>query len=291
MQSPAGMNFFTSHATGQISRLVQLSDGTRPAAPGDVGARRYRAAAIIPREPWRPAEIADMAIHFDAGHRWQQDRSIVVATLPAGQRLAIERLGLASLQDVDANDSRTVSLVGRQCLEIIADYFRYAPGTRCYGIGINGPGMVTTSIDRNIDRIVGLHVDHWDQLPLTARSTAGNRLAINVGESAYYFLMLPATLEEMALSLGLPFADDADLNELPGRFMAAFPDRPVFRFAVAPGDVYIAPTDNLIHDGSTAGMTVACRQIVFRGAFEPSERAYRSLFRDWGGMRSNDQSQ
>jgi hypothetical protein len=281
------MNLFSSHGAGQITRLVQLSDGTRLAEPADDGTRRYRAGACIPQEPWRRAEVADLAIHFNSGHRWQQDRSIVVARLPAAQRLAIERLGLASLPTVAADSNRTISRVGRQCLEIIADYFRCSSATRCYGLGINGPDMVTTSIDRNIDRIVGLHVDHWDQLPLTARSTAGNRLAINVGESTYYFLLLPATLEEMTRGLGLPYTDDVDLNELPGRFMAAFPDRPVCRFEVAPGDVYIAPTDNVIHDGSSTGITAASRQIVFRGVIEPSAIAYRSLFREWSRAGSS----
>lgn len=275
------MNLLTSHAADQVAGFVQLSNGTRLAASADEGPRRYRPGARIPREPWRPAEVADMALDFETGGGWQQDRSILVAKLPAVQRIAIERLGLASLPDAVANGSQAVSRVGRKCLEIIADYFRCSPGTRCHGIGINGPDMVTTSIDRNIDRIVGLHVDHWDQLPLTARPSAGNRLAINVGEATYYFLVLPATLEEMTRSLGIPCTDDVDLNELPGRFMTAFPDRPLCRFEIAPGDVYVAPTDNVIHDGSTAGVTTPSRQIVFRGVIEPTTNAYRSLVRNW----------
>ena len=277
------MNLFSSHDAEQFASVVQLSSGTRLAVLADEGPLRYRPGAIIPREPWRAARAAILASLFDADEPWRQDRSIAIARLPAEQRLAIERLGLASRPRDVVNSSAVTSLAGRKCLEIVAEFFRCSSGTRCYGIGINGPGMATTSIDRNIDRIVGIHVDHWDQLPLTARPTANNRLAINVGESSYYFLVLPTTLAEMTRLLGLGVDDGVDLNELPARFMAAFPDRPVCRFEIAPGDIYIAPTDNLIHDGSTTGVATESRQIVFRGIFEPTEAAFRSLFREWRG--------
>jgi len=273
------MNLFSSCDRAEIAQRVQLSSGTRLALPVDDGPQRYRPGAVIPRGPWRAATVADLAAHFDPDDHWQRHGSIAFATLPAAERRAIEQLGMASLSAADANDHRLIAQLGKACLEIIADHFRCSPGTRCYGIGVNAPGMLTTSIDRNIDRIVGLHVDHWDQLPLTARATANNRLAINVGDSTYYFMVVPTTLETMAQRLTLPFSDAVDLNLLPGNFMAAFPELPVWRLEIAPGDVYIAPTDNVIHDGSTSGVATSSRQLVFRGVIEPSEMAHRSLLR------------
>jgi hypothetical protein len=277
------MNLFSSCDSAEITGRLQLSRGTRLALPIDVGQRKYRPGAVIPREPWRAATVADLATHFDADDRWQRHGSIAFATLPAAERRALEQLRLASLPAADANDHRLVARLSQACLEIIADYFRCSPGTRCYGVGVNGPDMLTTSIDRNIDRIVGLHVDHWDQLPLTVRATANNRLAVNVGDSTYYFMVVPTTLETMARRLDLPFSDAVDLNVLPNHFMAAFPELPVWRLEIAPGDVYIAPTDNVIHDGSTSGVTTSSRQLVFRGVIEPSELAYRTLFRPQAG--------
>jgi len=273
------MNLFSSCGSAEITERVQLSSGTRFALPADDGPRKYRPGAVIPRGPWRAATAADLAAHFDADDRWQRHGSIAFATLPTATRRAIEQLGMASLSAADANDHRLIARLGKACLEIIADHFHCSPGTRCYGIGVNGPDLLTTSIDRNIDRIVGLHVDHWDQLPLTARATANNRLAINVGDSTYYFMVVPTTLETMAGRLGLPFGDAVDLNALPGDFMAAFPDLPVWRIEIAPGDVYIAPTDNVIHDGSTSGVGTSSRQLVFRGVIEPSDLAQQSLLR------------
>ena len=36
-------------------------------------------------------------------------------------------------------------------------------------------------------------------------------------------------------------------------FMERFPDVPVVRCRIGPGDAYIAPTENLVHDGSHSG--------------------------------------
>ncbi len=35
--------------------------------------------------------------------------------------------------------------------------------------------------------------------------------------------------------------------------MKRYPDYPVIKVRVAPGEAYIAPTENMIHDGSTVG--------------------------------------
>jgi hypothetical protein len=37
--------------------------------------------------------------------------------------------------------------------------------------------------------------------------------------------------------------------------MQLYPTYPVVRLRIGPGEGYIAPTENVIHDGSTIGMT------------------------------------
>jgi len=41
------------------------------------------------------------------------------------------------------------------------------------------------------------------------------------------------------------------------------------RLAVAPGEAYIAPTENMIHDGSTLGMRHEDLQVTLRGIIDP----------------------
>ena len=53
------------------------------------------------------------------------------------------------------------------------------------------------------------------------------------------------------------------------RFMRARPEYPVIRLRINPGEAYILPTDNLIHDASTEGKTFPDITLTFLGYFEP----------------------
>jgi hypothetical protein len=52
-------------------------------------------------------------------------------------------------------------------------------------------------------------------------------------------------------------------------FLHKFPEYPVVRLAVLPGEAYIAPTENMIHDGTTEGMRVLDQQVTVRGRLDP----------------------
>ena len=64
--------------------------------------------------------------------------------------------------------------------------------------------------------------------------------------------------------------------EMPGRytvlarqFMEQFPDVPVIRCRLAPGEAYVAPTENLVHDGSSVGQSDIDEQFTIRGHIRP----------------------
>ena len=58
--------------------------------------------------------------------------------------------------------------------------------------------------------------------------------------------------------------------------MRAFPDYPVVRLTIRPGEAYIAPTENLIHDGSTLGMTSPDLALHMIGALTPNGKIHRA---------------
>jgi hypothetical protein len=53
------------------------------------------------------------------------------------------------------------------------------------------------------------------------------------------------------------------------RFMKACPDYPVVQLRIEPGEAYIFPTDNLIHDASTNGKQFPDITLTFLGCFHP----------------------
>jgi hypothetical protein len=110
------------------------------------------------------------------------------------------------------------------------------------------PGLATSTRHPESDLFVGLHVDSMFNLPPEQRHRAPNRIAINVGSQTRYLLFLPALLHDVRRALGI---ECGNASELVSRYMAANVRTPVFRLAIEPGEAYVAPTEQLIHDSTT----------------------------------------
>jgi hypothetical protein len=123
------------------------------------------------------------------------------------------------------------------------------------GLAHAAPGQCTTTINRANGHRLGLHVDSWDRLPMSERGASRYRASVNLGISDRYFLFVAMTAGE-----ALQIAEQAGVvpQNATAIFRMALSARPqtkVFRLRVPPGWAYVAPTDNLAHDGSTLGGT------------------------------------
>jgi predicted Zn-dependent protease with MMP-like domain len=148
-----------------------------------------------------------------------------------------------------------------------------------------GPGNHDTlTKDRHAadsQKFIGLHLDSWDKQPLRLRHRSRNRLCINLGREARYSLFVNLPLMQMFAHLGLRDPEDiyADFRGLAlgHRFMMARPEYPAVRLRIEPGEAYILPTDNLIHDGSTTGTAHPDITMTFIGRFAPTPVALSSI--------------
>jgi hypothetical protein len=59
-------------------------------------------------------------------------------------------------------------------------------------------------------------------------------------------------------------------TNLARRFLTLFCDYPVLRLRIQPGEAYIAPTENVVHDGSSMEMSVADISLSLRGRLGPA---------------------
>jgi hypothetical protein len=143
----------------------------------------------------------------------------------------------------------------------------------CIGPSRNPANLKTVTINHDIGRYNGLHVDNWDDSDLDSRHLATNRICVNIGQDDRYFLFLPLLLMDIASALAEEMGPDW---EAPGRytvvgrqFMERFPNVPVVRCRLAPGEAYVAPTENLVHDGSSVGQSDLDEQFTIRGHIRP----------------------
>jgi hypothetical protein len=117
-------------------------------------------------------------------------------------------------------------------------------------------------------RFVGLHVDTWFNLPIGSLAQAPIRVCANFGWNDRFFLFLNIPVDQIASGEIKEFSDWANehikkngnfkgaATALARKFLTAFPDYPVGRIRVRPGEAYLAPTENLVHDGSTLANTM-----------------------------------
>jgi hypothetical protein len=97
---------------------------------------------------------------------------------------------------------------------------------------------------------LGLHVDNWDHLPMRTRADSRRRLAVNLGPGPRALLFASPSVCQICRTLRrpdehLPHTDDVR------EFVANGGSLRCYSVVLEPGQAYVAPTELLVHDGST----------------------------------------
>jgi len=251
----------------QSANRIELSSGTRVADTVETthvaGGFAYEEGARLPREPWRrPTE--------------EETESLIVAEVPRNMATsaAIVKLpGEFSNELREAIRSGNTESLEVKLLQPLRTICELGEPLHCIGPSRNPANLKTVTINHDIGRYNGLHVDNWDDSDLDSRHLATNRICVNIGQDDRYFLFLPLLLMDIASALAEEMGPDW---EAPGRytvvgrqFMERFPNVPVVRCRLAPGEAYVAPTENLVHDGSSVGQSDLDEQFTIRGHIRP----------------------
>jgi len=135
------------------------------------------------------------------------------------------------------------------------------------GISLHPAGLETLAYDYKNNCFVGLHLDSWYKHALLNRPQSPNRICVNLGSELRYLLFINLPIPRI-----LELVQDAAPENTEGRrihveFMNLYPNYPVVKLAIRPGEAYIAPTENIIHDGSSAGKEHLDVSLTFRGQF------------------------
>jgi hypothetical protein len=127
------------------------------------------------------------------------------------------------------------------------------------------PGFKPTDI-----RYMGMHNDGTAQMTIYTAHRFGNRISINLGKDARAFLFVNLSMVQ-AINMLKKKMDikkhPVSIANIPGYFFKHFPDYPIIRVRQKPYQYYIAPTDNIFHDGSTLGNTALDITMSYFGGF------------------------
>lgn len=246
---------------------IELSSGTRLADMREtsdlVHGAAYQEGARLPREPWRRPTA-------------KEAESLIVTKVPRNMAASI---AIVRLPGEFSNDRReAIRNVNTESLEVkllqsLRMICEFGEPLHCIGPNANPANLKTVTINRGIGRYNGLHVDNWDNLDLDSRHLATNRICINIGKDDRYFMFLPLSLMDIASVLseemGPNWEAPRPYSVIGRQFMERFPDIPTIRCRLAPGEAYIAPTENLVHDGSSVGQSDIDEQFTIRGHIRP----------------------
>jgi hypothetical protein len=263
-------------ASDQRPDRIQFSAGTKEAASGSL--QNYAPGAMLARPPWRSPSKAEQDLLLSSETLADSGNSIGVARIPAQLVEAFDELRQRA-RSCSGADQVQLHLRSAACergkagiIAYLREHFEKSGEVDIAGgIHVNSPGMASTTIDPRSRALVGLHVDSWYQKPLDLRDRSPNRVAVNLGSEDRFFLYLNLPISH--LNRIVP----ATRSEGPARtataaartFMRQYPEYPVIRLRLSPGEAYIAPTENMTHDGSSDYMSAFDITLSLRGFFRP----------------------
>lgn len=258
--------------------VVSECTGLRPSIGASDGGPRYRESAFIPSRAWR--DCCSQESQF-----WSElvGRNRAVAVLPIATsmidsfRRKVARLRGSSVQVGDPLSDRALSelqsLMVGEVDEWCTSYSVCNKSVIHHGFNTNPVGLVTVTHDGRGNRL-GLHIDSWDGSRIDGRSKRTNRMCLNFGPGYRYFCFIDKPIWAIAEHLrDLPIRN---VNALIQAFIANNPTCVVKRVRVDPGYAYIAPTEAIIHDGSSEGCEQPTVTYTVRGHFSLQQSCKRA---------------
>lgn len=260
----------------------------------------YSKDAFIPIEDWRNLSLEDQSIIYASTESNPKDNSrhIGIMKIPEAVLDPLEDLGVSFITNPPECQWFAQQSLYPKAIQAIADFVRPLSEAdqpiSIHTITTNAQGLRTVTYNYVRYCFIGLHLDSWDKLSLDKRHRSTNRICINLGLEDRYFLFINITLIKMfrltrgsgkssSLSSQLPSAQDINQEALAlhpstitqiepasirQMFLEMYPHYPVIKIRVSPGEAYIAPTENMIHDASTLGKKFCDVILTIRGHFQ-----------------------
>lgn len=250
-----------------IETSVHLSQGICLAQTTDDTAPYYVHGARVPVPNWRlPTQEESAAMWSKVPPPAHCGVGLVRLLGPGLIRLVESRSDVFVL----AEDAATLDHpLTRMLLDFIVKAGICISRLHSARIGRDEPGRITMTKAVDANARIGLHLDHWDRQPLDRLESCTNRISINLGPADRYFVFVNRTARGMLTMLQQDGTDSVrDVDVIGKAFMAAFPDYPVIRIRLRPGEAYIAPTENILHDGSSTEVRTVNRYLSIRGRLD-----------------------
>jgi hypothetical protein len=251
---------------------LQISDGTTKVSPIVQISQTYAREAFIPKVPWR------MPTNEESDALWLKETTENYE--PYIGVVSIDDKVLEPLRDYLRGLNQSIGIfivnqaIGTKLSQPLVTFlrrrFKIWQEPIIHGISVDKPGLITVTFNQDEGRFLGLHLDSWDKLAFSQRHKSLYRISVNIGWTERYLLCINLSLSGMAeiLRQSNELCQPLVANSIGPKFMTKFPNYPVIKILIGPGEAYIAPTDNMIHDASTTDVNTVGFTFIIRGKFK-----------------------
>lgn len=256
---------------------VEINSGLVQASSND-----YRHSALVPKNDFRFLTNEEENTYFTTSQ--QSSQLISILDIPTEALTFLHKSNFFKAQ-LDSNfysyiKEKKHSNIFTDLLNFAQQYSLSSDPFFVTPISIKLPECHTLTADIVDNRAihVGLHTDKWDKSSFENLSHTTKRMCINLGLQERYFLFINISLKQMYegiknnSSVKLPIQYDSFENPFDNlvlhEFKSHYPNYPVTRIKLYPGQAYIAPVENMFHDGSTLGTSNLDVTLSVRGHFK-----------------------
>jgi hypothetical protein len=249
-----------------VDRLT-ISNGTEIVS--QLNGKPAHSPTFVPKEPWQPLNGQQLTQLKGVDDK-PAYQSIALLTLPKPLIKSWQNTGIhqatneAQVQAVHLHPNYSSAI--KETGQWASTFQLKKEQIVMHNLACIPKDLRTVTFNPKEDRYLGLHLDSWEKQPLDQLSQVRNRLCINLGQSARYFLFINQEIKSIQKILGAHQENRA--RTLIQDFLTKYPDYPVIRIKLNPFEAYLAPTENLIHDGSSEGQTYQDVQITLRSYFQ-----------------------
>ncbi|MGH8052240.1 MAG: hypothetical protein ACREPB_16390, partial [Arenimonas sp.] len=261
---------FLSEPSLPLERL-RINSGIGLATTGNYDANGY-----VPIQDWRPLARSELELLAQGREDNSDAEHVCIWKLPDEVNAFFDnfRSSISKYNDERAVGNLFSHRNYKRGRGQLIDMMRTAGVSNLYTLGhcVGPAGRVSTSI-RNDGKFVGMHVDTYLNYTVDSRKAGFPcRMAINLGTEPRHLHFMNLSMHQIAREL---HSENQDANALAADFLRLNQNYPVIQVEVLPGEVYTAPTEILIHDGTTLHKTSIDVTTTLLGDF--TARTLRSL--------------
>lgn len=252
--------------TGDINRITKVSGCNQAISTENY---QFEENSYIPNLPWQKINNETFNL-LSSNKKNYTDVSLI--SLPNEINKALKNFNIHNCSNF--NDVRIIENTQsfkNLKIELISYFKSFTKNNSdiiAHNIYYGKENLLNNTFNFATQKFIGFHLDSWEGQPLWEREFSNNRICINLGKESRFLMFYNISIIEMANALNISIYDaDLDINSIYKKYITLYPDTPIYRLEILPLEAYIAPTEFIIHDGSSYGTKSPDINIVFRGSF------------------------